>query len=145
MARSKTFADGELLHATDVNSHLVNHVPNPGDVFDTGWTDVPLAAGFTANNAVQVRRIGLVIYWRGRVSRGAGEFPADSPVNIVAAGGVPAWARPLSTFSETAAVTTNGASTWAHLSADTVGGVALRAASASNNFFMAPLSGYTAG
>lgn len=56
MARSKTFADGEILTPADVNDHLVNHVPNPGDVYDTGW--LTLSSG-TIN--VWARRVGLVV------------------------------------------------------------------------------------
>ena len=113
---------------------------------DTGWQNVTLASGFTATYAVQVRRIGAVVYWRGRVQRDAGGFVPGTQVNIIAAGGVPTWARPTSSFAETPAVTSNGV-TWAYIQADTVGAVAIRPqadGSAPNNFLLAPLSGYLA-
>lgn len=44
MTRSKTFASGAALSASDVNTHLVQHVPQAGDPVDTGWNTVVLGA-----------------------------------------------------------------------------------------------------
>lgn len=65
-----------------------------------GWTNLPLAAAYsatTAPNAPQVRvRANGTVYFRGYVKRNAGDFAASTDYTIVAAGGVPALARPTS-------------------------------------------------
>lgn len=119
--------------------------PVGGNVYDTGWITVALAGGFTATSPVQVRRIGRTIYWRGRVQRDAGAFIGGTQVNIIPAGGVPSWATPSTTYTETFATTTNGAGNFAHAAVDTAGAVALRPVEASNNYGLKPLSGYVVG
>lgn len=66
MALSKTFANGSVLTAADVNTHLVNHVPSPGSVYDTGWVSLAsfVAAGFTSTR-FHARRVGLAYSLRG--------------------------------------------------------------------------------
>lgn len=66
MALSKSFATGQILTAEDVNTHLVNHVPNPGDPYDTGWRNVPLNSGYEyqGGSPCQVRRIGMLVHIR---------------------------------------------------------------------------------
>lgn len=56
---------------------------------DTGWFTVALVPGYTALEPFQVRRIGEVAYWRGRVHRDAANFPATDAV-ITLTGAVPA-------------------------------------------------------
>lgn len=63
MTLSKSFATGQILTAEDVNTHLVNHVPNPGDPYDTDWVPVPADIGEIS--PVEVRRSGMNVYLRG--------------------------------------------------------------------------------
>lgn len=78
MALSKTFAVGELLTAQEVNEHLVNHVPTPGDPYDTGWVDCIMrtAAGF--DGSLAVRAVGMVVEIKGNVT--AGNMPTQNTV-----------------------------------------------------------------
>jgi hypothetical protein len=59
-------------------------------VYDTGWVNVPLRAGFTHNLQLQVRRIGLVVYVQGRVT---GSF---TTANVII-GDIPVGFRPTTT------------------------------------------------
>lgn len=90
MARSRTFADGDLLTSAVVNEHLVNHVPNPGDVYDTGWSNLATPAAWTQTAAVQYRRLGLVVHLRGIV-----QATINNPAVIVAADTIPPTLRPV--------------------------------------------------
>lgn len=143
MALSRTFLDGDLLTSADINDHLVNRVPNPGDAYDTGWVDVTLATGFTATAPVQVCRIGQVIYWRGRILRSAGNFPLGTVQTVVSDGGVPAFARVPTSWSNSASVISNDSNGLAYVAV--TGGAALAITAlnvASNNYYIKPLSGY---
>lgn len=105
MALSKTFAVGELLTAEDVNDHLVNVVPNPGDPYLTDTTPITLAS--TAGGALYARRIGplAILMFEGVSTSGTGviaelppEFqPGGTPPNprgvIATTGTDPAIAR----------------------------------------------------
>lgn len=67
MAKLKTFADGEVLTASDVNTYLNPEVPAGATVYDTGWLPVSAASGFTSSSAA-VRRVGMVLYARGTLT-----------------------------------------------------------------------------
>lgn len=62
---------------------------------DTGWVTLTVAGGWTVNNTVQIRRIGAVVYYRGRVTGTVG----TTATSLVAVGGVPAGSRPPGTFN----------------------------------------------
>ena len=67
----------------------------PGQVYDTGWVTVPAAAGFTS--ALEVRRIGHLVIYRGTLSPTTNWGAANSLQMPVAVGGIPAEFRfPLS-------------------------------------------------
>lgn len=89
MARSRTFADGEILTPADVNDHLVNHVPNPGDVYDTGWQTVPLAPDFSGQ--LRYRRVGIQVEMQYSVTSSTGLVPGATQINSTA---LPAEVRP---------------------------------------------------
>lgn len=72
--------------------------PSGASVYDTGWENVPLRAGFTHNLQLQVRRIGLVVYAQGRVT---GSFTTSN----VIIGDIPVGFRP--TTAERPALTFN--------------------------------------
>lgn len=77
MALSKTFAVGELLTAGDVNDHLAHHVPSPGDPYATPWQSLTPVNGWeiAGQPPLQIRRLGLVTYVRGRLHRPDGPGP----------------------------------------------------------------------
>ena len=58
---------------------------------DTGWVTVTVVSGWTVNDPLAVRRVGAIIFWRGSLTR---TIDAETDVEVVAAGGVPTWARP---------------------------------------------------
>lgn len=91
MALSKSFGDGEVLRSSDVNAHLVNHVPAPGDPYDTGWTPITVLAGYVAQENLAVRRVGMQVYLRGAIST-AGSTPFPTAWTRVAT--IPAGFRP---------------------------------------------------
>lgn len=70
MALSKSFATGQILTAEDVNTHLVNHVPNPGDPYITDWIKCTLNSDFSGT--CEVRRIGMLVELKANVT---GDFP----------------------------------------------------------------------
>lgn len=88
MALSKTFAVGELLTAEDVNAHLVNVVPNPGDPYLTDATPITLTP--TAGGALYARRIGpmAILMFEG-VSTSSGTAIAELPPEFQPGGGSP--------------------------------------------------------
>lgn len=90
MARSKTFADGEILTPADVNDHLVNHVPTPGVSFSQGET----LAGTPAGVAAFASRQGMVVEvrWTCSAAVAAGAVLAVAP-----AGAIPPALRPQGT------------------------------------------------
>lgn len=51
----------------EVSGWIEGMSPTGASVYDTGWTDITPAGGFTAANA-QVRRIGSVVYFRGTLA-----------------------------------------------------------------------------
>lgn len=72
----------EHASTTDVN----------GQHYDSGWIDVTFRTGFTfSGEAVRYRRIGRMVFIRGRVAPTAGSFAAGS-TNTVA--DIPAGFRP---------------------------------------------------
>lgn len=109
---------------------------------DTGWTTVPLASGFTvvSGRTPQVKVIGKVAYWRGQVQ---GTTSSSNPI-MVAAGGVPGFARP-SGFSDSGSpVSSSNGAVEVSLTVDTAGAVfAASPTSAVRNFYLKGLSGYT--
>lgn len=114
------------------------------DAQDTGWVGVTPAAGYTATVALQVRRIGQVVYWRGRINKTSGNFTAGVAEVVVAAGGVPANCRPTS-FNHTVQIATNGSgAATAAVTVGTDGTMQINAGVASNNFYVVGLSGYLA-
>jgi hypothetical protein len=62
MAKLKTFTDGELLTASDINTYLNPDVPTGATVYDTGWVNLT-AAGATTDHCA-VRRIGRTVHFR---------------------------------------------------------------------------------
>lgn len=68
MALLKTFEDGELLTASDINTYLNPEVPTNATVYDTGWVDLSLEANWSNYGSsfapAQVRRIGKVVHFR---------------------------------------------------------------------------------
>lgn len=139
MALSKTFTSGQPLSAADVNAHLAHQVPNAGDPLDTSWTTLTATPGTTVTAPIQVRRIGMQVFFRGEVS-GAWNTAGTT---IVAAGGVPAWARPGSYRDSGSALGSSGAVA----AVGTVGSdgqLVVRAlAAASGGVYLKGLSGYT--
>lgn len=116
--------------------------PAGATVYDTGWTPVTVVAGVTVVSPVEVRRVGRVIYWRGEVS--AAWTTANTPV--VAAGGVPAWARPQFTYRDTGASLGSSGAVAAVGTVGTDGGVPVRALTATTGaVYLKNLSGYLAG
>lgn len=63
---------------------------------DTGWMTLPLASGYVNQGTPfpAVRVIGGVAYFRGAIARSSGSFTGPTSYAVVAAGGVPAGARP---------------------------------------------------
>lgn len=114
------------------------------DAQDTGWTTIPPATGYIANTAFQVRRIGQVVYWRGRVTKAGGNFAAGTLETI--ATGVPSQFLAASYAHMIASVVSGtSSSASAYLQIDTGGNVQLRAQAAGTDFSLRPLSGYTVG
>lgn len=114
------------------------------DSQDTGWVDVPLASGFTATAPVQVRRIGKVVYWRGRVSRTAGAFPLGTVQTVASDGNVPTFARVPTSWSNSASVISNDSVGLAYSAITGSAALAITALNvASNNYYLKGLSGYT--
>jgi hypothetical protein len=62
MAKAKTFVDGELLTASDINTYLNPEIPTGATVYDTGWVNLT-ATGVTTNHCA-VRRIGKTVHFR---------------------------------------------------------------------------------
>ena len=62
---------------------------------DTGWVSISTPSGWTANRDIAVRKIGIVVYWRGRLTPNSSK---SGTVSVLASGVVPAWARPLSIY-----------------------------------------------
>jgi hypothetical protein len=64
-----------------------------GEHYDSGWTDIPLRAGYAAmGETPRYRRIGRAVYLRGRVGiSGGGNFAANVQVVV---GDIPANFRP---------------------------------------------------
>lgn len=121
---------------------IVGLSPAGATVYDTGWTPVTVVAGVTVVSPVEVRRVGRVIYWRGEVS--AAWTTANTPV--VAAGGVPAWARPQFTYRDTGASLGSSGAVAAVGTVGTDGGVPVRALTATTGaVYLKNLSGYLAG
>src|SRR5690606_35088067 len=61
MALSKAFAVGELLTAEDVNDHIVNHVPAPGDPYVTPLIRLPNPGGWSAHT-IYIYREGITAH-----------------------------------------------------------------------------------
>lgn len=60
---------------------------------DSGWVDIPLSSGISVQDvgqSVQVRKIGIQVYWRGAFKQTTGSFPANGTVTIVDTGDIPA-------------------------------------------------------
>lgn len=87
MARSKTFADGEILTPADVNDHLVNHVPTPGTPFSNGVT----VSGTPAGVAAFASRQGMVVEIRWTCST---PVAAGAALLVAPGGSVPQEFRP---------------------------------------------------
>lgn len=84
MAKLKTFANGELLTANDINNYLNPDVPNGADVYDTGWinltlTDTTNFGLYAAGQSMKVRRRGLDVTVKGAIAlRTAGYIDSAS-------------------------------------------------------------------
>jgi hypothetical protein len=93
MPLSKTFPQGAVLTAADANTHLVHTVPVDGDPYDTGWITLAHPNDSFSNvsgDEASLRRIGNVVYGRGRVTP-----PSTTAIDTsgVAIGSVPTGAR----------------------------------------------------
>ena len=81
MALSRTFLDGDLLTSADINEHLVHRVPNPGDVYDTGWVTTGLGITVTSNWSLTsyiMRRVGNRITGRLVLTFTGGSLSSDA-------------------------------------------------------------------
>lgn len=81
MAKLKTFANGEVLTAEDVNTYLNPDVPGGALVYDTDWYTLPLTSGLwkaydAAYPPPRVRRIGRNVILGGVM----GNLPASISV-----------------------------------------------------------------
>lgn len=91
---------GDVPSRTGINNaittEIANHASttNPASLhYDSGWIDIALRSGFAASGEFpRYRRIGSVVYLRGRVApSGGGNFVANAQVII---GDIPAGFRP---------------------------------------------------
>lgn len=105
---------------------------------DTGWANVPLAAGFSGS--LQVRRIGYEVAWTGTVTRTAGPFAVGTTYTVVAAGGVPAQYYSPSSFTRNTGAAINVVGLTAYFGVGTDGSVAMRVSVAGNDFQTSPVN-----
>lgn len=96
----------------------------PGVVYDTGWVAVPAAAGFTSS--LEVRRIGRSVKTRGALTPTVNWGAANSMQNPVAAGGIPADARPATNLNYICPTTAGTAATIFRVVIQSNGGVSVR-------------------
>lgn len=86
MALSKAFAVGELLTAEDVNDHIVNHVPAPGDPYITDLIKLPDPGGQGwGTHSFWIYREGVTVYFNCNTQIGsatAGSLLAVLPVGF---------------------------------------------------------------
>lgn len=88
----------------EVSGWIEGLSPSGASVYDTGWVNVPLRAGFTNTVTLQVRRIGVTAFLRGRVT---GSYTTGNVIVAdVAAGFRPSSQppRPAVTFDNNATV-----------------------------------------
>lgn len=117
MAKPHTFVAGELLTAQKVNEYLNPEVPKSNDPVITGWTNIPLLSGYTIGGSANLEwcRIGMVVYFRGRVSKSTAwnstGYEAITPANAI-----PSDARSNSRFNMQSTVTgSNRSVVWAEV------------------------------
>lgn len=91
---------------------------------DTGWVAVPAAAGFTS--ALEVRRIGDQVTYRGTLLPNVDWGAANSLQQPVAAGGVPAEFRPPASLIYLGATSAATASTVFRVAIQSNGGIQIR-------------------
>lgn len=110
--------------ALERSALLLRYLFTPGIVYDTGWVNVPAAAGFTSS--LQVRRIAHRVMLRGTLSPSVDWGAANSLQQPVAAGGIPLEFRPpisLVTLGPTGATT---AATIFRVAVQSNGGIQVR-------------------
>lgn len=103
-------------------------LPNPGTVYDTGWVAVPAAAGFTS--ALEVRRIGHSVTFRGSLTPAANWGAANSLQQAVAVGGIPAEFRSPVSLGMLAPTTATVATTVFRVAIGSTGGIQIRCSTA---------------
>lgn len=104
-----------------------------------GWTTLTVASGVTVVSPVQVSLISGMVMWRGEVSAAW----TTGITTVVAAGGVPTWARPLSYRNTGSSLGSSGSvNAVATVGAD--GALGIRALTAATGaVYLKGLSGYT--
>lgn len=88
MPMSREFAIGELLTAEDVNAHLVNYVPTPGDPWQE-TIEIPLPEGFTGQLFVTRTGVEVEIVTDNNITApGAGGW-VDGQTDVLPPGSIP--------------------------------------------------------